>query len=402
MGTVLVVNSGSSSIKYELLDPASGQVHATGLVERIGEPASHLRHTHDGKTVELDDPVADHGAGLRRAIDLFGEHGPALSDAGVVGVGHRVVQGGERIVEATLIDDAVLATIEALSPLAPLHNPANATGIRVARELFPDLPHVAVCDTAFFHDLPMPARTYAIDREVAAEHQIRRYGFHGTSHAYVADRSAVLLGRDDLKLIVLHLGNGCSVSAVVAGRPVETSMGLTPLEGLVMGTRTGDIDPAVVFHLAREAGLGIDEIDNLLNRRSGLKGLSGHNDMREVTRLAGSGDENARLALDVYTHRIRKYVGAYAATMGGLDAVAFTAGVGENSALVREESLTGLGFLGIDLDPVANRADASGERIISRADSPATVLVVPTNEELSIARQTRRVAESTRQPNLSS
>lgn len=394
MGTILVINSGSSSIKYQLVEPESGTVHAKGLVERIGEDSG--RAIHDGdESAERDGPITDHEAGLRLAIDLFAEYGPHLADVGLVGVGHRVVQGGEDLTAASLIDDRVVATIEELAPLAPLHNPANATGIRVARQLFPDLPHVAVCDTAFFHNLPAAARTYAIPPEVARDNQIRRYGFHGTSHEYVAGRAAAFLGREDLRQIVLHLGNGCSASAVVAGRPVETSMGLTPLEGLVMGSRSGDIDPAVVFHLAREAGMDVDALDTLLNRDSGLKGMTGHNDMREVIALAEDEDADARLALEVYVHRLRKYIGAYAATMGGVDAISFTAGVGEHSALIRERTLQGLGFLGIALDPQANEADEPAERAVTTPGSSCTVLVIPTNEELSIARQVSRTIGST-------
>lgn len=390
MGTILVINSGSSSIKYQLIDPGSGEVRAKGLVEKIGEPTGHAIHD-GGTSAERDDPVPDHEAGLRLAIDLFAEHGPDLAEAGLIGVGHRVVQGGENITSATLIDERVLATIEDLAPLAPLHNPPNATGIRVARQLFGDLPHVAVCDTAFFHDLPAAARTYAIDREVARDNHIRRYGFHGTSHEYVAGRAAALLDRDDLRQIVLHLGNGCSASAIISGRPVETSMGLTPLEGLVMGSRSGDIDPAVVFHLAREAGMGVDQLDRLLNRSSGLKGMTGHNDMREVIGLAADDDASAQLALEVYVHRLRKYIGAYAAVMGGVDAISFTAGVGEHAAQIRERAVEGMGFLGIDLDRDANAAEASGERTVSTPGSRCAVLVIPTNEELSIARQTADV-----------
>ena len=394
MGTILVINSGSSSIKYQLVEPESGTVHAKGLVERIGEDSGHAIHDGD-ESAERDGPITDHEAGLRLAIDLFAEYGPHLDDVGLVGVGHRVVQGGEDLTAASLIDDRVVATIEELAPLAPLHNPANATGIRVARQLFPDLPHVAVCDTAFFHNLPAAARTYAIPPEVARDNQIRRYGFHGTSHEYVAGRAAAFLGREDLRQIVLHLGNGCSASAVVAGRPVETSMGLTPLEGLVMGSRSGDIDPAVVFHLAREAGMDVDALDTLLNRDSGLKGMTGHNDMREVIALAGDEDDEGRLALEVYVHRLRKYIGAYAATMGGVDAISFTAGVGEHSALIRERTLQGLGFLGIALDPQANEADKPAERAVTTPGSSCTVLVIPTNEELSIARQVSRTIGST-------
>lgn len=385
--TVLVINSGSSSIKYQLVDPDEGTALASGLVERIGQSEGHLEHKAGGTTTERDDAVPDHAEGLRRVLALFAEVGPALDEANIVAVGHRVVMGGKDYDGPVLVDDDMVEVIERLSPLAPLHNPANLTGIKVARELLPDVPHVVVFDTAFFRNLPDDAATYALNKEVADTYSVRRYGAHGTSHQYVAAKTAEILGRDDLKQIVLHIGNGASASAVVGDRAVDTSMGLTPLEGLVMGTRTGDIDAAVVFHLARNAGMSIDEIDTLFNKRSGLLGLTGQSDLREVRRLVAEGDEGARLALSIYTRRLRKYVGAYAAVMGGLDAVSFTAGVGENVGVVRAEALAGLEFLGIRLDPERNVGGAKEPRIISTDDSAVTVLVVPTNEELAIARQ---------------
>ncbi|GMA94635.1 acetate kinase [Pseudolysinimonas kribbensis] len=305
-------------------------------------------------------------------------------------VGHRVVHGGDRFRAATIIDDAVEQAIEELSPLAPLHNPAALAGIRAARRALPDVPHVAVFDTAFHHTLPPAAFTYAIDAELAAAHHIRRYGFHGTSYRIVGERAAQLLERPlaDLRMVVLHLGNGASVAAVSGGRSVDTSMGLTPLEGLVMGTRSGDIDPAVLIYLARNAGMTTDELDDLLNRRSGLLGLAGRADMRELVDAAESGDPAARLALDVYLHRIRHYIGAYAAEMGGLDAVVFTAGVGENSAVVRAGSVAGLEFLGIRLDAAANQSPSRAPRSVAAAGSRVEVLVVPTDEERQIARET--------------
>ncbi|GAA1633511.1 acetate/propionate family kinase [Georgenia ruanii] len=385
--TVLVINSGSSSIKYQLVDPDAGTARASGLVERIGESAGHIEHRNDGEVTERHDRVTDHGDGLRQVLELFQEVGPDLAEAGIVAVGHRVVQGGRQFAGPALVDDDVVATIERLSPLAPLHNPANLRGIQVGRTLLPDVPHVVVFDTAFFQGLPEDAATYALDREVAEKYSVRRYGAHGTSHQYVSAQVSEMLGRDDLRQIVLHLGNGASASAVVGGRAVDTSMGLTPLEGLVMGTRTGDIDPATVFHLARNAGMSIDEVDDLFNKRSGLKGLTGENDLRQVHRLIEEGDAAAKLGLGVYTHRLRKYVGAYAAVMGGLDALTFTAGVGENDAVVRAGAVAGLGFLGIELDPEKNAARSKEPRVISTDGSRVTVLVVPTNEELAIARQ---------------
>lgn len=389
VGTVLVVNSGSSSIKYQLVDPVGGEAVASGLVERIGEETGAVKHVAGGTTTERELPVPDHGEGLRIVLGLFAEVGPDLSAAQVIAVGHRVVQGGPVFDGPVLIDGEVERQIDELSPLAPLHNPPNLTGIRVARELLPDVPHVAVFDTAFFHHLPAAAATYAIDREVAAKHHVRRYGAHGTSHQFVSHGVAEFLGRpvEQTSTIVLHLGNGASASAVKDGRAVDTSMGLTPLEGLVMGTRTGDIDPAVTFHLMRNAGMSVDEVDDLLNRRSGLKGLTGENDLREVHRLVDEGDEAARVALDVYTHRIKKYVGAYAAVLGGVDVIAFTAGVGENDDIVRALSLAGLERLGIEIDPERNAGRKKAATVVSTDASATTVVVFPTNEELAIARQ---------------
>ena len=393
--TVLVVNSGSSSIKYQLVDPAAGQAVASGLVERIGEKTGAVKHTHDGQTTTRQLPIADHEEGMRIVLALFDEVGPSLHDSHVVAVGHRVVQGGPVFAGPVLIDDEVVAQIDALSPLGPLHNPAHVIGIRVARDLLPDVPQVAVFDTAFFRDLPAEAATYAIDAKVAAQHQVRRYGAHGTSHQYVSQEVARFLDRPvgELNQIVLHLGNGASASAVKGGHAVDTSMGLTPLEGLVMGTRSGDIDPAVVFHLYRNAGMSIDDIDDLLNRRSGIKGLSGENDFRALHELIGAGNADAALALDVYVHRLKKYVGAYYAILGRLDVLTFTAGVGENDDVVRARVCEGLEPLGIVLDPERN-AGRGGPKVIYAEGSPVTVLVVPTNEELAIARQSLAVVEA--------
>lgn len=289
-----------------------------------------------------------------------------------------------------MITDEVMAEIERLVPVAPLHNPANLTGIRTAQALRPDLPQVAVFDTAFHTTMPESAARYAIDVETADAHRIRRYGFHGTSHAYVSRRTAALLGKDpsEVNVIVLHLGNGASASAVAGGRCVDTSMGLTPLEGLVMGTRSGDIDPAVTFHLKRVAGMSVDDIDELLNKRSGLVGLCGDNDMREIRRRIEEGDERARLAFDIYIHRLKKYIGAYYAVLGRVDAIAFTAGVGENAAPVREAAVAGLEELGLVLDAERNAARSDEARIISAPYARVVVAVVPTDEELEIARQT--------------
>ena len=352
---VLVINSGSSSMKYQLIDPAEGIAAASGLVERIGGEGV-ATHKAGGETMSFAGDLPDHGAALTIMRQLFADSGLPLSEVALVAVGHRVVHGGALFGDPVVVNAEVLQQISDLSVLAPLHNPANATGIARAMMAFPGIPQVAVFDTAFFRDLPAAAATYAIDRAVAAEHQIRRYGFHGTSHQYVSHLLPGVLGKDvsDLKTIVLHLGNGASASAVRYGRAVETSMGLTPLEGLVMGTRSGDVDPGVVFHLLRNGGMDADQIDNLLNRRSGVFGLSGVNDFRDLHKLIASGDSAAALALDVYCHRVRKYVGAYHAVLGGADVIAFTAGVGENDGVVRARILNDLDSLGISVDPDRN------------------------------------------------
>lgn len=342
------------------------------MVEQIGEPAS---------------PVADHEAALRRAFEILADDGIDLGECGLVAVGHRVVHGGKRFHRPTKLDDDVIEQLTELSPLAPLHNPPALQGIEVARKLLPDVPHIAVFDTAFFHHLPAAAATYAIDREVAETWQIRRYGFHGTSHQYVSEQAVSFLGRplEGVNQIVLHLGNGASASAVAGGRPVETSMGLTPLEGLVMGTRSGDIDPGVISYLWRTAKMSVDDIESMLNRRSGVQGLAGERDFRRLRTMIESGDAAAKLAYDVFIHRLRKYIGAYLAVLGHTDVLSFTAGIGEHDAAVRRDALAGLGELGIELDLERN-GSGTGARRISSDRSPVTVLVIPTNEELAIAR----------------
>lgn len=386
--TVLVLNSGSSSLKYQLVQPDTGTSLAHGIVERIGEETSTAALTLGDREIRREGRIADHEAALRTAFDLFAEAGQRLDNARLVAVGHRVVHGGQRLYRPTVVDDSVLDQLRELAPLAPLHNPPAVLGIEVARRVLPDLPHVAVFDTAFFHDLPAAASTYAIDRELAARWQIRRYGFHGTSHQYVSQQAAEFLGvpLESLNQIVLHLGNGASASAIAGGRPVDTTMGLTPMEGLVMGTRSGDIDPGVISYLWRTAGMGVEDIETMLNRQSGMYGLAGEIDFRIVHRRIEAGDEDARLAYEVYIHRLRKYIGAYLAILGHTDVVAFTAGVGENDARVRRDALTGLAPLGIELDEHLNDSPARGARLISADKSPTTVLVIPTNEELGIAR----------------
>lgn len=397
MSLVLVVNSGSSSLKYQLVDAASGEALASGLVERIGRDGGHARHRHEGpendslgSTWDANVDVPDHFAAFDVMLEGFAAHGPSLERHAPVAVGHRVVQGGARFFEPTVITPLVKINIDELSSLAPLHNPANLEGIEAAERAFPDVPHVAVFDTAFHQTMPPAAYTYAIDRDVAAKHRIRRYGFHGTSHRYVSRAAAEFLGRpvEELDQIVLHLGNGASACAVSGGRSVDTSMGMTPLEGLVMGTRSGDLDPAILLHLQRRASLDVDGVDELLNRRSGILGLGGHADMRDLVDAAEAGEERALLALEVYAHRLKAYIGAYLAQLGGVDVISFTAGVGENSAPVRAAALAGLERLGIELDAERNAARSGEARVISTDDSPVTVLVVPTDEELEIARQT--------------
>ncbi|MEU2868542.1 acetate kinase [Streptomyces olivoreticuli] len=389
---VLVLNSGSSSVKYQLLDMADRSRLAVGLVERIGEETSRLAHTPlatGGAKREREEPIADHEAALKAVARELAADGLGLDSPELAAIGHRVVHGGKKFTEPTVITDEVVAEIERLIPVAPLHNPANITGIRTAQALRPDLPQVAVFDTAFHTTMPESAARYAIDVETADTHRIRRYGFHGTSHAYVSRETAKLLGKDpsEVNVIVLHLGNGASASAVRGGRCVDTSMGLTPLEGLVMGTRSGDLDPAVIFHLARNAGMSVDEIDSLLNKKSGLIGLCGDNDMREIRRRIDAGDEKAALAFEIYVHRLKKYIGAYYAVLGKVDAVAFTAGVGENAAPVREAAVAGLEELGLAVDAGLNAVRADEPRLISPEYARVAVAVVPTDEELEIATQ---------------
>lgn len=391
---VLVVNAGSSSIKYQLIDVEAEEALAVGLLERIGQPMGAVRHDGpDGRT-SFEAELPDHEAGVRMLLRNFAEHGPTLDTWNLVAVGHRVVQGGDRFSGPAVVDEKVEADIEDLCTLGPLHNPAHLAGIRAARKAFPDVPHVVVFDTSFHTTLPPEAYTYAIDRELARAHAIRRYGAHGTSHKYVSERTAALLGKDpsEVNVIVAHLGNGASITAVRGGRSVETSMGLTPLEGLVMGTRSGDVDPAVVFHLGRVAGMTIDELDDLLNRRSGMLGLTGSSDLRDVHDRIAAGDEEARLALGVYCHRLKKYIGAYIAILGPVDAIAFTAGVGENDDIVRLQTLQGLEHLGIRVDPERNEGRKKEDTLISADDSPVKVFVVPTNEELEIAREALALA----------
>ncbi|MFC0675287.1 acetate kinase [Brachybacterium hainanense] len=394
---VLVINSGSSSLKFQLLAPATGHVDASGIVERIGLPTGSARIEAGDREAAVDGEVPDHVEAMRVVERLFSEVGISLDEDRVLAVGHRVVQGGARFSEPTLIDSWVRGQIHDLGALAPLHNYAAVDGIDGARALLPKVPHVAVFDTAFFTGLPARSANYALNREIAEEYRIRRYGAHGTSHRYVSQAvAAMMAGRgrtpESLRQIVLHLGNGASVSAIDGGEPIDTSMGLTPLEGLVMGTRTGDIDPSVYLHLHRQGNLSPAEVDTILNKRSGMLGMCGMSDFRDIETAIEAGDEQAELAMEVYIHRLRKYIGSYAFALGGLDAVTFTAGIGENAATVRALALAGLEEFGIVLDAEANAARGKEARVISAPSSRVTVLVVPTNEELAIAQQAAEVA----------
>ena len=369
-GIALVLNCGSSSVKYQVVDTSLEAPLASGIVER----------------------VANHTEAIREVIASLAEDPKVNLDALTV-VGHRVVQGGDIFDKATVIDADVESKIDQLGTLAPLHNPANLAGIRAAREAFPSIPHVAVFDTAFHTTMPPAAYTYAIDPEVAAQYKIRRYGAHGTSHAYVSEAVADLVGRpvEELKTVVLHLGNGASATAVDGGRSVDTSMGLTPLEGLMMGTRSGDIDPAALIHLGRH-GWSFDQLDDLLNRRSGFIGMTGMSDMRDIDAAVQAGDQAAINARAVYSHRIKGYVGKYMAVMGGLDVIVFTAGIGENDDAVRLETMSGLEGLGIVIDPAANAGRKKQATLISAPESKVQIWVVPTNEERAIAQQSVEAA----------
>ena len=392
---VLVLNSGSSSLKFELFDMRARRPLAGGIVERIGEGSTSLTHYTIGASGRRREsttsaPANDH----RHAISVVGEtlhQSQAIAHArDLFGIGHRVVHGGEDFQQPTLIDQDVLEAVRRQTPLAPLHNPANLMGMEATLAEYPEVPQVAVFDTAFHQTLPAYAYRYAVPEELYNEYRIRRYGFHGTSHQYVSKRAAEFLDRplESLNLIVLHLGNGASAAAIRGGRSVDTSMGLTPLEGLMMGTRCGDIDPAVIFHLADVAEMSLPQIDALLNRESGLRGVCGANDMREVLRRVEAGDEKAELALEMYCYRIRKYIGAYMAALERVDAIVFTAGIGENSAEIREHACRGLENLGVILDSQKNAAAERTAREIQADDSPTKLLVIPTDEELEIAEQT--------------
>ena len=394
---VLVINCGSSSIKYQLYDADIQQVLCKGIVSRIGEEESSL--VLEAREVKLhkEMPVPSHREGLELIVQslLDGNHGVIRNLSEVSAVGHRTVHGGDTFVESTLISKDVIDKLEICIPLAPLHNPPNLTGIREALRLLPNVPHVAVFDTAFHRTMPPKAYLYALPYEYYETHKIRRYGFHGTSCRYVSQRTAQVLERqlEGLKMVICHLGNGVTIAAVNGGESVDTSLGFTPVPGVMMGTRSGDIDPGLIFHLNRQLGLSLDHIDSILNRESGLLGVSGvSNDMRLIIEKSRCGNERCQLAMEMFAYQVKKFVGAYAAAMGGVDALVFTAGIGENSPVTRAMITEGLGFLGIELDETRNNETVGTEQIISSPNSVVKVLVIPTNEERMIALDTIAVA----------
>lgn len=397
---VLVINSGSSSIKYKLFNADSSKVLASGKLEKIGEAQSRLKYRRQDPQNKREEViqtrvVPDHQEGFEWIIKVMLESGILRDEKELFAIGHRVVHGGEVFHEPALIDKRLVKTLRALVPLAPLHNPANLVAIEVAHKRFPHVPQVAVFDTSFYRSLPSYAYNYALPYEFYTEHRVRRYGFHGTSHDYVAKQAAHYLKRPlkSLNLITLHLGNGASVTAVKKGKSIDTSMGMTPLEGLVMGTRCGDLDPSVIFYLNRITGKSNEELEEILNEKSGLKGICGANDMREIEKLAESGDKRARLAIDMFCYRIKKYIGSYVAALGHVDAIVFTGGIGENSLLVRKRSCDGLSCLGIVVDRRKNRRITDSVFEIQGGKS-IKILVIPTNEELEIARQTVKTIRS--------
>ncbi len=397
---ILVINAGSSSLKYQLIDTADNKVIAKGLCERIGIENSKLTYKPTGKEgFELVQDMKDHTDAIQLVLNALVDpvHGVIADMKEIDAVGHRVVHGGEKFAESVLLTDEVIETIESLNDLAPLHNPANLMGIRACKAIMPNTPMVGVFDTAFHQTMPPEAFIYALPYEAYTEHMVRRYGFHGTSHKYVSMRALAMLGKpaEGTKIITCHLGNGSSVAAIKDGKCIDTSMGLTPLEGLPMGTRSGDIDPAIVGYLVRRLGLNMKEMDTYMNKKSGMLGISGvSSDFRDLSAAANEGNERAELALKVFAYRVKKYIGAYAAALDGVDAIVFTAGVGENDRGMRERILTGLDYLGVDVDFEYNRNAPRGEEItISKPESKVKVFVIPTDEELMIAMDAERLAK---------
>jgi len=390
---ILVLNSGSSSVKYRLYNVDGEQCLAWGIVERIGASGAVLKHNrHDGKGVKLGGDILDHSRAIEfiLAILLSPNHGVIKDRSEIDAVGHRVVHGGERFTGSVLINEEVMTQLYDCIELAPLHNPHNIKGINACRKLLEDVPQVAVFDTAFHTKMPDYAYLYGLPFTIYKRYAVRRYGFHGTSHRYVADRAARMIGKplEELNLVTCHLGNGCSAAAVSRGISVDTTMGFTPTEGLLMGTRCGDVDPAALLYVMGREEIDIGAANSMINKHSGLLGISGvSNDMREIEEETAKGNERAELALNVFCYRMKKYIGAYAAAMGGVDGVVFTGGIGENSSEVRKRTLDELGFLGIELDQELNTSESSEERFIDKG-GPVRVMVIPTNEELVIARDT--------------
>ena len=399
---ILVINSGSSSIKYSLFNMENSTVLANGLVEKIGEETGRITHKKmpgqdSEKKLVKEAPIPDHKEGLVDVVKMLIEsEAHVIKDKSEIdAVGHRVVHGGEAFHQPTLITEEVLDALKKNIPLAPLHNPANITGIEVACEIFPDAPQVGIFDTAFHQTMPARAYRYALPEEMYTKLRVRRYGFHGTSHQYVAKKAAEYLKKpmNELNVITLHLGNGASIAAIQNGKSIDTTMGMTPLEGLMMGTRCGDVDPAIHFYLAKEANMTMQDLDKMMNKQSGLKGISGINDMREIFEKKDQGDKAAELAIEMYAYRIKKYLGAYTAALGRVDAIIFTAGIGQNSPEVREESCKNLECIGIKLDVEKNKA-RGGIQEVQTEDSKVKILVIPTNEELEIAEQSKSVLDS--------
>jgi len=396
---ILVINSGSSSLKYQLFKMENESVLAKGVIQRIGIDGSYLEYEYGAdQELTIEREITDHKSGIQLLMDtiLDKEYGVINNIEEIDAVGHRIVHGGEEFASSILITEADLLKIEKVSDLAPLHNPANIMGIKVFKELMPEKPQIGVFDTAFHQTMPEKAYIYALPYEYYNKYSVRKYGFHGSSHGYVAKRAAEILNKDlsDLKIISCHLGNGGSITAIKNGKSIDTSMGLTPLEGLVMGSRCGDIDPAIVSFVSQKEDLNIQEIDNVLNKESGLKGISGvSSDFRDVEKAAENGNNQAKTAIELFNYRVKKYIGAYSAAMGGIDAVIFTAGIGENAISARKEILNGLEYLGIELDE--NKNDCRGkEKIITKVESKIKGLVIPTNEELVIARDTLEIVEN--------
>jgi acetate kinase len=393
---ILVINSGSSTIKYQLFDGAVEKVHAKGIVARIAEEGSYISHETPQNTFRLETPVPNYHRAFELLVEalLDLEHGAIRDISEVSAIGHRAVHGADLFIESTLITPEVITKMEECVPLAPLHNPPNLMGIREAQKLFPGVPQVAVFDTSFHQTMPPKAYLYAIPLEYYTEHKIRKYGFHGTSCRYVARRAALLLGQplEELKLVICHLGNGVTIAAVDGGHSIDTSIGFATFSGVMMGTRTGDIDPGLIFYLVRNLGMTMDQVEQLYYRKSGLLGVSGvSNDMRTITEQAAAGNERCQLALEMFCYRLRSYIGSYTAALNGLDAVVFTAGIGENAPLVRKMSCEGLGYLGLWIDDEINNRTRAVDAVISTPGSRARALVIATDEEKMIALDTREI-----------